>query len=205
MSGRAIRSRLLTLRRDREAAGRGRELLDQKREVLLRALEARTRPLEQQRARTTEALLTAREALADARIQLGSRGLLVATLAQPEAVRILRQDAAILGVPLPRLSLATPPSLPRYGPADTSEGLDRARQAWADVLPELIALAEQETAVARLEEALRRTVHRLGALDEVVLPNLDAEIREITVALEEEERDEAFRCRRVIASHAGLR
>jgi vacuolar-type H+-ATPase subunit D/Vma8 len=58
-----------------------------------------------------------------------------------------------------------------------------------------VRLAEQEQAVTRLNLAMRKTTRLLNALDKVILPNIDREIRAIVEGLEEEERDESARSR----------
>jgi hypothetical protein len=50
--------------------------------------------------------------------------------------------------------------------------------------------------VRNFTRALRRTNRRLNALEIIVLPDLEREIRELSSALEEDERDEAFRRKR---------
>jgi V/A-type H+-transporting ATPase subunit D len=54
-------------------------------------------------------------------------------------------------------------------------------------------MAAEETALARLRHALSRTTRILNALEEVMLPDLDAEIAAVAAGLEEDERDERVR------------
>ena len=65
----------------------------------------------------------------------------------------------------------------------------------AAVIPLLLLLATFE-AVRNLQAALRKTVRRLQALEQLVIPQLDREARAVAAALEEEERDDAVRARR---------
>ncbi len=196
MSGRAIRSRLLQLREQVGAARRGHALLDRKREVLLRAIRERREEARALEAKAAGALAEARARLAEARVELGGAAVDAAALAQPPAVTVRRQRVGLVGVSLPRLAVTVPPFVPAYAPAGTSARLDRAGAAFAAALPDLVRLAEARTGLARLREGLARTARRLGALEQVVIPDLAAEIRAITDAIEEEARDEAFRQRR---------
>lgn len=191
-----VRSRLIQLRRDLEAAKNGRGLLDRKREAIVRALAERVpRRDEQYRAAAAE-LVHARAALHDAQVQLGRASVDAAALAQPllDAVRV--RDAAIVGVRVPRADVARDAYRPRYGPASGSDALDRAGAAFTAAVPTLVALASDETAVRRLRDALARTARRLNAIDQLVVPEIARQISTVAAALEEEERDEAVRRQR---------
>ena len=80
-----------------------------------------------------------------------------------------------------------------YGAGATSAGLDAAGAAFSALLPTLVRLAEEEEAVRNLQAGLLKTVRRLKALERVVIPRLEREVREVAAALEEEERDESVR------------
>jgi len=56
-------------------------------------------------------------------------------------------------------------------------------------------LAEEEEAVRNLQSGLTKTIRRLRALDEIVVPRLEREIHALAVALEEDERDDMVRSR----------
>jgi V/A-type H+-transporting ATPase subunit D len=193
----ATRSRWLELKRDLAAARRGRELLDEKREVLVReVLRARARA-DAARTRAAEKLAAARAALSEAEIEIGSAAAEAAGLAQlPAAPALDLAPRSFLGVALPALRARFPVFRALYAPGGTSGSLDNAARAYADLVPHLAALAEEELAVTNLHEALARTNRRWNALDRVLLPNLASEIRRVENDLDEEARDEAFRGRR---------
>ena len=201
MTGPAVRSRLLVLRRNRAAAERGRELLEQKHEVLLRELLRRQHVLEAVAAQVTAALTEARTLLRAAQIELGRAVIDAAVLAQRETAPVELRTRTLLGVALPGLRGQSPAFRPSYAPGGTAESLDRAGAAFAALLPRLARLAEEDVAVRNLQRGLAKTLRRLNALDKIVLPHLDGEIHAVTSALEEEERDEAFRHKRWLAAH----
>lgn len=200
MTAAAVRSRLLLLRREREAARRGQDLLEQKREVLLRELLRRTRLRDEVADRAAAALAGARARLREARTELGRLAVDSAALAQTEIVSVERRAKTLLGIALPALQGRFKPFRPRYGLGGTAESLDRAGSAFAEALPVLVRLAEEELAVRNLREGFAKTIRHLNALEKVVLPRLDDEIRAVTTALEEEDRDEALRRKRWLAA-----
>lgn len=205
MKGAAVRSRLLMLRRQLTAATTGHDLLERKLEVLLRETLRRAARRDRQRARAATRLAVARQRLADACTDAGRRALGAAALAQPETASLERRDRRLVGVTVPSLRGRFERFTPCYGPASTTASMDAAGAAFADTLPVLVRLAEQEMATAALTRALARTVRRLNALEKIVIPTLRREIYTVTDALEEEERDESVRRRHHMTRLRGRR
>ncbi len=201
MIGSATRSRLFELRRDRSAALRSAELLDRKREVLLREIARRERLRRQQHDVVIHRYVEARQKLRVARVELGMDAIEAATLAQPLQCAIERGETSVMGVRIPQLRVRSEPFRAHYGPAATTESLDECCAAFHDLVPLVVALAQEEIAVERLSTAMRKTTKLLNALQKVVLPRLQHEIRAIVEGIEEDERDDALR-RRVAMAHS---
>jgi V/A-type H+-transporting ATPase subunit D len=195
MSGPAIRSRLNRLRQERRAAHLGRDLLDNKREAILRALLDRSRRRAALAGRAEAALARARAALRESCVDVGADGVDAAGLAQPTAASVEWLSGSVVGVPTPRLRALVKPFAPSYGAAGTSARVDEAGALFAAVVPVLVELAEHAEAVRNLGIGLAKAVRRLRALEQVVIPRLERDARELAAALEEEERDEALRRR----------
>jgi V/A-type H+-transporting ATPase subunit D len=196
MKGPAIRSRVLELHRSLVAARHGRELLDQKREALQRELSTRVLVCADRRARAADLVSRARSRLAEARIENGGRMAAAAALAQTSALVLTRVNTSLVGVPLPRLIAQRAPFRLQYTLSDTSASLDRAALAFAASIVEVAAYAQEDSAVRHLRLGLARTTRRLNALDLLVIPEIVRELRQVTAALEEEERDETLRRKR---------
>lgn len=203
MTGHANRSRLHTLGLERQAARLGRDLLDTKREAILRALLDHGRRRTEAKAVLEGVYLRARESLRDARIALGGRTVDAAGLAQPLQAAVEWRAGSVVGVPTPKLAARIQAFVPQYGPAATSAGLDQAGTAYAALVAALVTFAEEDEAVRNLQLGLSKTIRRLKAIEEVVLPRLEREAREVAVALEEDERDDTVRSRRAV-SRAGI-
>jgi V/A-type H+-transporting ATPase subunit D len=196
MSGSATRSALLDLGFAREAARRGRELLDQKREILQRELSRRETARQAAREKAAAALALARKTLREARVELGRDAVDAAALAQTPAAHAEIVEARVLGVSTPSVRLLPAAWTLGWSPGGTSESLDRAAAEFAGALPLLAELAQAQLGVRNFARALARTNRRLNALEMIVLPGLEREIRDVASALEEDERDEAFRRKR---------
>lgn len=202
MKGPAIRSRVLELQRRLAAARHGRELLDQKREALQRELSVRLTARADKRARAADALARARARLADARVESGRRNVAAAGFAQTAPIAVTRVNTSLVGVSLPRLVAPASDFRLQYTLSDTAATVDAAARAFAAALTDLVAYAQEDSAVRHLRIGLARTTRRLNALDLRVVPEIRRELREVTAALEEEERDETLRRKRWLAAQA---
>ena len=198
----ATRSRWLELTRRRRAARRGRQMLEEKRGALIIAVSAARRRHDAARELASASLDAARAALAAAEVEIGPRTVEAAALAQPPGAEVALDRESLLGVPLTRLSSNPVPSRLGFAPGGTSASLDRAALAFAEAMPLVFGLAREELALRGLLSGLARTSRRCNALEHVLLPELDFEIRSIEDVLEEEARDEAVRIRRRSARRA---
>jgi V/A-type H+-transporting ATPase subunit D len=203
VSGPAIRSRLLTLQQERLAARLGRELLDSKREAILRELLQRIRRRDAVRAAAQRLLQEARAALQEALVEMGGASVDAAVLAQPVFARLDVRPGSLVGVSMLRLHVRPARFAPHYGTGATTASLDAAGARFASLLPALGALAEEEEAVRNLQAGLFKTVRRLKALEQVVIPRLERDLHSVAAALEEEERDESTRRRSWLAAGSG--
>ncbi len=193
MSGRATRSRLQELRQAKEAAQRGHDVLEQKLELLRREWDRR-RSLRDEAAAIAEAKLrAARDALRQARVELGRAAIDAAALAQPPAPPIEWKWERLAGVRLPSLASKARPFHARYGASGSSAAVDAAAAAFPEAFAALVELASHESASAALRRATLRTLRRVNALDNAVLPQIRRELRDIAAALEEDEREESSR------------
>lgn len=191
----AVRSRLHALTAERNAARLGRDLLDDKREAILRTLLERAPRHAVARQRAEAAHERARQSLAGAAIENGRRAVDAAALAQPVTAALSWLPGSVVGVPTPRLALQMPPFAPRYGAAALTAKLDQAGEDYSAFVTALVTFAEEEEAVRNLQSGLTRTLRRLRALEEIVIPRLEREMHAVAAALEEDERDDTVRNR----------
>jgi len=193
MIGSAVRSRLFELRRDRQAARRSADLLEHKREALLREILRRDRRRAELRSTVEASLHGARALLAVARVDLGFDGVEAASMSQSPRFVLRDRTISVMGVRIAQLDITREPYRAEYGAAATAQSLDEAGAAFTALLPDLLHLAEQETALHRLRLAMRKTTKLFNALRKVVLPRIEREIRATIEGIEEEERDEFVR------------
>jgi V/A-type H+-transporting ATPase subunit D len=196
---------LLEVRGRREVAAKGARLLRAKREVLAGEIWRMMREVLEGRARLDDALREAVKSLALSRALDGEGALEsladVAGRDVPVHVRVRR----VWGVPTP--SISAPPlvraadargsSPTSWGPA----GVEAAR-AHEEALEVLLKIASRELHLARLGEEIQETSRRINALEQLLLPSLRAEAARIEAALDERDREDAVRLKRLRGKRA---
>jgi V/A-type H+-transporting ATPase subunit D len=188
------RSLLIALGDERRTMREGSAFLDEK--CLLLAGEMlrevrRHRALSHELRRLDSA---ARAALRAAVARHGVNGLQVhaaAALGEP----VDQRTRALLGVALIDAALHGSPS-PAPAAVHPSPEAAACRAAHLRLAPVLVELAAVSTNLARLHAEYRRTVRRVRALQDVLLPELDVSIADIDTRLEDLEREDAVASRR---------
>ena len=84
-----------------------------------------------------------------------------------------------------------------YGYAFTSGELDEAMGGMAELIPDLLSLAETEKAAQMLADEIEKTRRRVNALEYIMIPDLERAIKSITMKLDENERGNTTRLMKV--------
>jgi V/A-type H+-transporting ATPase subunit D len=181
-------------------AQQGRELLEQKRTALMREL---LRVADRVLARSDalqQAAAEARVALARAEAWAGTEAVQSAALATRGELALEVQAANVMGVSVPVIEqkrVARSVLGRGYSPAGTSVTIDEAASAFEAEVDSLIQLAESELRLTRLAAEIQRTSRRANALEHILIPRLIAERDYIQTTLDERERADHFRLKRV--------
>ena len=108
----------------------------------------------------------------------------------------------IMGVVVPKISstgVCKPMYERGYGIIGTNSYIDEAADSYEDLVEKIITAAELETTMKRLLDEIEKTKRRVNALEFKVIPELIAAMKFIRFALEEMERENTFRLKRVKA------
>jgi V/A-type H+-transporting ATPase subunit D len=194
------RVNLLRARRDLARVTRGVTLTRRKREALVAELVKLARPAIDVRTRIGEAVTRAVESLAGALAEHGAAGLTAMAWPAREPLVTLRA-AQVWGLavsdvvdrtPIARTLDARGLALGAVGP--TAAGTITRFEQLADLL---VDAAPREQRVRRLSEAVESTTRRLMTLEHRVAPGLVIQIGAVRQQLEEREREENVRLRRM--------
>jgi V/A-type H+-transporting ATPase subunit D len=116
----------------------------------------------------------------------------------------LERDGAAAASTTEATTTATAASTPIEPAANPSPEAEACRRAFAALLPQLVVLAALSGDLARLHAEYKRTVRRVRALQDVLLPEVERTLADIEASLEELEQDEAAVLRRIATgAHAG--
>lgn len=193
------RSNLLETKESLELSEEGYELLDQKREVLLMELMDLVHNLRELQEEAHEKFASAYEALESAVISMGKEEVERASLASEETVDIDLIYRSVMGVALPQIQATFPDDeLPLWtGLDNTTSSLDEARLRFWELMQLIFEWGEIEIAIWRLTSEIRKTQRRVNALENIFIPEYEETIKFIEETLEENEREEFFRKKKV--------
>jgi V/A-type H+-transporting ATPase subunit D len=88
-----------------------------------------------------------------------------------------------------------------YGIAATSTVVDEVAERHEELLTFILTEAPKEIRVRRLAAELRRTSRKVNTLEHSVIPRLRDSVRRISMALDEQEREERHRLQMLEADH----
>lgn len=197
----ATRSALLDHRARRQIARRGAELLRDKREALAGELFAVVRDVLARREKLDESLREATRALVLARAVDGEEALASLALAagRPGDIPLEIELHKVWGIPVPEVRaprLARPIDARGVSPAGVGLAAHVAATRHEEALERLLAVCSAEVRLRRLGEELRKTSRRIAALEEVLIPAIEHELRRVGQVLEERAREDLARRKR---------
>lgn len=182
---------LMATKRSRALAQTGYELMDRKRNILVREMMNLMDDASRIQKEIDTVFQDAYAALAQANIRLGICDKIAEAVEIDDTVEM--RWRSVMGVELPHIPDRAPAPRPEYGFAFTSSALDEAYLKFRKVKELTREMAEIETSIYRLAQAIKKTQKRANALQNIVIPGFDHTIRVITEALEEKEREEFVR------------
>jgi V/A-type H+-transporting ATPase subunit D len=90
-----------------------------------------------------------------------------------------------------------------YSVAASSAAIDNVAERFESELAMLLDVAIYELRLRRLVDEIGRTTRRVNALENVVIPRLEAERAAIQATLDERERQDRFRLKRIASRTSG--
>ena len=183
---------LIKVKRSLKQAVLGYELMDRKRSILVRGMVALTDEARELRSSIDSTFSEAYSALRGANITLGVVALLADAVPLENSLSL--SSRSVMGVELPKVTAdITPPAEPSYPMIETNSDFDRAFICFNKVKELTVRLAELENSVYRLAIAIKKTQKRRNALKNIMIPRFEQQVRFISNALEEKEREEFSR------------
>ena len=195
------RMELTRLKKKLVTAVRGHKLLKDKRDELMRQFLDLAKENMELRKAVEKGIRKANANFVTAKASMPEEALHTALMAPKQEVYLEAERKNVMSVEIPvfeyRTKTADPNDIYSYGFAFTSGDLDDAVRSLADVLPQMLELAEKEKACQLLAAEIEKTRRRVNALEHVMIPETRESIRYITMKLDENERSSQIRLLKV--------
>jgi V/A-type H+-transporting ATPase subunit D len=196
------RSELIQLKNRIKLSERGYKLLKMKRDGLILEFFKILNEARNVRTELDAAYLRAEEKINLASAVNGMVSVRSVAFTAKESPEISLSGKNIMGVVVPKISSTGVKKtlLERgYGIIGTNSYIDETADAYEDLVEKIITAAELETTMKRLLDEIEKTKRRVNALEFKIIPELIAAMKYIRFMLEEMERENTFRLKRVKA------
>ena len=182
-------------------ATRGHKLLKDKRDELMRRFLDMVRVNKTLREKVEKSIKEANNNFVLARAGMSDEILNVALLMPKQEVYLETDTKNVMSVNIPVFEYKTKSSnsadIYSYGYAFTSADLDDSVYKLSQILPELLRLAEVEKSCQLIAAEIEKTRRRVNALEHVMIPRAQENIRYIKMKLDEAERSSQTRLMKV--------
>ena len=196
------RSELIQLKNRIKLSERGHKLLKMKRDGLILEFFKILNQARNVRTELDAAFLRAEEKINLASAVNGMVAVRSVAFTAKESPEISLSGKNIMGVVVPKISSTGVKKtlLERgYGIIGTNSYIDETADSYEDLVEKIITAAELETTMKRLLDEIEKTKRRVNALEFKIIPELIAAMKYIRFMLEEMERENTFRLKRVKA------
>ena len=178
-------------------ARKGHKLLKDKRDELMRQFLIMVRENMELRKHVEEGIRQANINFVVAKAGMDAETLNTALMAAKQKVTLGVSTKNVMSVNIPvfdvRTKTESETDIYSYGYAFTSSDLDGAIKSLADIRDDMILLAEKEKACKLMAAEIEKTRRRVNALEHVIIPEAQKNIKYISMKLEETARDNTIR------------
>lgn len=178
-------------------ARKGHKLLKDKRDELMRQFLIMVRENMELRKHVEEGIRQANINFVVAKAGMDAETLNTALMAAKQKVTLGVNTKNVMSVNIPvfdvKTKTASESDIYSYGYAFTSSDLDGAIKSLADIRDDMILLAEKEKACKLMAAEIEKTRRRVNALEHVIIPEAQKNIKYISMKLEETARDNTIR------------
>ena len=197
----ATKIELLKYKRSNQVATMVHKILDDKRKVLLKNIEEMITEANKARGGIWEPLQDVYQSVNEAYLSLGTSTVNSVAESSPAVMQVEAKIKRVVDVKIPSLIVSEKDTkLMPYGFADTNSSIDRAAKQIKTMLPKICKAAEYENSIFSLAKALEKTQKLINALQNVIIPMYQQRIKFILDTLEERDREEFVRLKKVKAA-----
>ena len=195
------RMELTRLKKKLVTATKGHKLLKDKRDELMRQFLDLVRENMALRQKVEAGILSANKNFVIAKAGMSEQILNTALMSPKQEVYLEAAKKNVMSVDIPvfktRTRTADANDIYSYGFAFTSGDLDDAVKSLADIRPDILRLAKVEKSWQLMAAEIEKTRRRVNALEHVIIPETQENIKYITMKLDENERSTQIRLMKV--------
>ena len=195
------RMELTRLKKKLVTAVKGHKLLKDKRDELMRQFLDLVRENMALRQKVEAGILSANKNFVIAKAGMSEQILNTALMSPKQGVYLEAGKKNVMSVDIPvfqtKTRTADANDVYSYGFAFTSGDLDGAVKSLADILPDMLRRAEVEKSCQLMASEIEKTRRRVNALEHVIIPETQQNIKYITMKLDENERSTQIRLMKV--------
>ncbi len=192
------RMELLRLKKRKMLAQTGHDLLSEKKDALINEFFKVVDQRRDYRDKLEKLLSPSYRALIQAEMAMGRNEITSVSKGAKKMGGVEIKTDNIMGVKVPLMDAHIPEDR-FYGFVDTSVKLDEAVSQFRDTLEVTIKLAEIEGRLDRLADEIEKAKRRVNSLEYIYIPRLDATIKYIERQIDEREREDFFRRKKIKA------
>jgi len=202
MEQRVSPTRMELLRRKTQIAlaEQGEELLREKRNALAKEFMTIVGIVVEASERLERVATEASQALAMAEAIDGVEATRSASFVATRGIDIQVTSESIMGVRVPRIEgqdLSRSVLERGYSLSGTSSRIDLVAERFEEEVELIIELAAREMRLRRLAEEIQETTRRVNALENILIPRLETQLKYIQMVLDEREREDIFRLKHI--------
>jgi len=137
--------------------------------------------------------------LAEAKFTMGDFNHLVLQNANKAQMKVKSKKDNVAGVSLPIFECYQDgaDSYEYTGLARGGQQVDRLKKNYAKAIELLVQLASLQTSFVTLDEVIKITNRRVNAIEHVIIPRIERTLEYITTELDEREREEFYRMKKI--------
>ncbi|CZT06779.1 probable vacuolar ATP synthase subunit D [Rhynchosporium agropyri] len=184
-----------------KGAQTGHDLLKRKSEALTKRFREITRRIDEAKRKMGRVMQIAAFSLAEVTYAVGGDiGYQVQESAKSARFRIRTKQENVSGVFLPAFESFTTEGNNDFGLTGLGKGgqqVQRCRETYARAVETLVELASLQTAFVILDEVIKVVNRRVNAIEHVIIPRTENTIKYINSELDELDREEFFRLKKV--------
>jgi len=183
-----------------KGAQTGHSLLAKKRDALTTRFRAILKKVDEAKRKMGRVMQLASFSLAEVTYATGDISYQVQESVKTASFKVKAKQDNVSGVLLPSFEVERDPNGSDFNLTGLGRGgqqIQKSKEVYAKAVETLVELASLQTAFTILDEVIRATNRRVNAIEHVVIPKLENTIKYVISELDEMDREEFFRLKKV--------